>query len=285
MPKENNTKDFHDDYSEEKTEFEKKFALFADMISHSRRMTVLTGAGVSTLSGIPDFRGAHGVYTDPWAGISVEEIISMTFFRKNPDIFYKWACDVWYRLDEYEPNIVHRAIAALEDAGKIQGVFTQNIDMLHQKAGSRHVWELHGSPEKHYCMKCGAEYSYAEIAPVVKRGETPHCRHCGGIVKPRIVFYEEALPSGVVSAADKAFRETDLCVVFGSSLSVYPVAYYPAMAKSNGARVVFVNAQNAYNYADGFFDLLFRDLRQTSEALLRVFGKDGTGPREGRLGK
>ncbi len=265
-------KDFNDDYSEKKEIFDAKFEKLKELIEKSRKMTVLTGAGVSTLSGIPDFRGQHGVYTDPWMGMPVEEIISLSFFKTHPDVFYKWAKDVWYCLDDYDANIVHKVIAKLEKKGKIEGVFTQNIDMLHQKAGSVNVWELHGSPEYHYCTECGKIYSYSEVAPVVKRGETPHCTACGGVIKPKIVFYEEALPNDVLKIANKAFCSSDLCIVLGSSLTVYPVASYPRIVLNSGGDVVYVNAQDSPAYDDSVFSLRFYDLRQFSEALDAYLG-------------
>ena len=260
-------KSFNDDYSEKKEIFDAKFERFKKLLDGSKRMTVLTGAGVSTLSGIPDFRGQHGVYTDPWMGLPVEEIISLTFFRKNPDIFYKWAKDVWYCLEDYEPNIVHKVVAKLEEKGKTEGVFSQNIDMLHQRAGSRHVYELHGSPEYSYCTECGKSYPYSEMSPIVRRGEVPLCAACGGVIKPNIVFYEESLPQDVLRIANKAFCNTDLCLVLGSSLTVYPVASYPRMAINSGVKVVYVNAQDCTSYNAFDFELHFKDLKQFSEAL------------------
>ena len=132
-------KGFNDSYAEKEEVFKPKFEKLIELIEKSRHMTVFTGAGVSTLSGIPDFRGKHGVYNDPWQGMEVEDIISMTFFRREPGIFYKWAKDVWYRLEEYEPNIVHKTLALMQEKGLLRSVYTQNIDMLHQRAGSKNV--------------------------------------------------------------------------------------------------------------------------------------------------
>ena len=261
----------NDDYSEQRDVFDKKFRHLTELIEKSRNMTVFTGAGVSTLSGIPDFRGQHGVYTDPWMGLDVEEIISMSFFGSKPDIFYKWAKDVWYRLDEYQPNVVHRVIAKLEKKGIIGGVYTQNIDMLHQKAGSKNVYEVHGSPQFHYCTKCNETYTYKEIAPLVLKEELPKCKKCGGVIKPKIVFYEEALPSDILSKAFKDFSKTDLCLVAGSSLTVQPAASFPQIARQTGAKVIIVNAQDTYQ--DSSAEICFRDLKQTFEALDKWLGE------------
>lgn len=262
---------FNDDYSEEKSVFDVKIKELIELIENSRRMTVFTGAGVSTLSGIPDFRGQHGVYTDPWMGLDVEQIISMSFFRRKPDIFYKWAKDVWYRLEDYEPNVVHRVIAKLEKKGYLAGVYTQNIDMLHQKAGSKNVFEVHGSPQFHYCTKCNRQYLYEDIAPQVIRDELPVCPKCGGIIKPKIVFYEEALPSDILNRAFSDFSQTDFCLVAGSSLTVQPAASFPVIARQNGAKVVIVNAQETYQDCDA--KLHFDDLKQTFEALDNWLGE------------
>ena len=257
--------DFNDSYAEEKEVFDKKFAELVKLIEKSHRMTVFTGAGVSTLSGIPDFRGKHGVYNDPWQGMDVEEIISMTFFRREPGIFYKWAKDVWYRLEDYEPNIVHRTLARMQKMKLLDSVYTQNIDMLHQKAGSPSVYEVHGSPQYHHCTRCGARYGYKEIAPIVLRDEVPLCRKCGGVVKPDIIFYEESLNESVLNRAWEDFSRSDLCLVLGSSLTVQPAASLPMLARRNGADIVIVNAQPTPQ--DSSATLLFRDLKQMFEAL------------------
>lgn len=233
---------------------------FIELIKQSKRMTVFTGAGVSTMSGIPDFRGPHGVYSDPWHGMDVEDIISIDFFRKDPKTFYAWAKDVWYRLENYEPNVVHRMCALLEKKGYIKGVFTQNIDMLHQKAGSAHVRELHGSPEVSHCTKCGATFPYKDIAPVVLKDEVPKCPKCGGVIKPDIVFYGEALNGRILDLAQEEFSHTDLCLVMGSSLTVQPAASLPLIASYSGGKVVIINAQPTAQ--DGNAVLKFDDLEE-----------------------
>lgn len=255
---------FSDSYAEPSETFEPKFRELVKLIEGSRHMTVFTGAGVSTLSGIPDFRGKHGVYTDPWQGMDVEDIISLDFFAREPGIFYKWAKDVWYRLEDYEPNIVHKTIAQLQEKGFLESVYTQNIDMLHQRAGSSNVFEIHGSPAHHHCTRCHAHYTYQEIAPKVLSDELPIC-HCGGVIKPDIIFYGENLDEDVLDRAWRDFSNTDLCLVLGSSLVVQPAASLPVLAKRNGADVVIVNAQPTMQ--DRNATLLFSDLLQTFHAL------------------
>ncbi|MFC2821743.1 MAG: NAD-dependent protein deacylase [Sphaerochaeta sp.] len=258
-------KSFDDSYAEKEEVFRPKFEKLVSLIEKSGHMTVFTGAGVSTLSGIPDFRGKHGVYNDPWQGMDVEYIISLGFFRRRPDIFYKWAKDVWYRLEDYEPNIVHTTLALMQKQGILKSIYTQNIDMLHQRAGSANVYEIHGSPEFHHCVKCGAKYKYGEIAPVVLKDEIPLCSGCGGVVKPDIIFYGESLNEEILERAWADFSSSDLCLVLGSSLTVQPAASLPALARANGADIVIVNAQETAQ--DKTAALLFSDLLQTFGAL------------------
>lgn len=251
---------------ERETLFNKKLELLVNEISKTDKIAVFTGAGVSTLSGIPDFKGKHGVYNSPWLGYSVEEILSINFFRRNPEIFYKWAMDIWFNLESYEPNIVHNTLAKMEESGLLKlGVFTQNIDFLHQRAGSKNVFELHGSNRHLYCTTCNAFYTYEEIAPIVKGGKVPRCTSCDGIIKPDIVFYGESLNATVLKAAEVAFSSADLVLVLGSSLTVYPAASFPLLAKSHGGKLVIVNAQKTQY--DNLAYLCFSDLEQTFTAL------------------
>lgn len=232
---------------------------FKELIANSRRMVVFTGAGVSTMSGIPDFRSAHGAYAEPWQGMDVEDILSIDFFKRSPDIFYAWARDVWYRLDEYEPNIVHRVVAELEMKGYIEDVWTQNIDMLHQKAGSKVVHEVHGSPAHHHCIRCNAFRSYEDVAPEVLAGKVPLCKRCGGTVKPDIVFYGENLDMQQLVMAREEFSSADLCVVMGSSLVVQPAASFPVLTYRGGGKLAIINAQQTP--LDAYATLKFPDLK------------------------
>ncbi|AEC01714.1 Sir2 family NAD-dependent protein deacetylase [Parasphaerochaeta coccoides] len=229
-----------------------------ELIASSHRMVIFTGAGVSTMSGIPDFRGTHGAYSDAWHGMDVEDILSIDFFKRSPEIFYAWARDVWYRLDEYEPTIVHRVVAELEAKGYIKDVWTQNIDMLHQKAGSRVVHEIHGSPARHHCIQCNAFRSYDEVVPEVLAGKVPLCKRCGGVVKPDIIFYGENLDAQQLMMAREEFFHVDLCVVMGSSLVVQPAASFPLLSCRGGGKLVIVNAQPTP--LDAYAFLRFPDL-------------------------
>lgn len=255
-----------DNYSESIEVFNPKFEKLCELLEKSARPCVFTGAGVSTLSGIPDFRGPHGVYSDPWMGMDVEEIISLSFFRKSPDIFYKWAKDVWYHLEDYQPNIVHNVLARMK-----LPVYTQNIDMLHQRAGSENVYEVHGSARIHHCTKCNKTFTYEEIAPIVRAEQVPICPACNGVIKPDIIFYEENLNETVLRQAWSDFSDCNLCLCLGSSLTVQPAASFPEIARQGGAKLVIVNAQSTYE--DYYADLRFSDLKQVFEALNKWLDK------------
>ena len=216
----------------------------AELIGDARRIVAFTGAGVSTLSGIRDFRGRNGVYNRLWHGRQVEEILSLDCFMRTPELFYEWAREFVYRLDDYAPGAMHTALVHLERIGKLGGgIYTQNIDMLHQKAGSRRVYEIHGSPAAHRCLECGHSVSYAEAAPLVMAGKVPRCPKCGGTVKPDIVFYGENLNEELLERGFDEFAECDLALVMGSSLTVYPAAALPEAAVRNGKKIVVINEQ------------------------------------------
>lgn len=253
------------EFCENAEQFAPKVEQLETMIKNARRCCVFTGAGVSTLSGIPDFRGAHGVYTDPWHGMDVEEILSIDFFQKNPDIFYQWAKDVWYKVDLYKPTIVHTTLAKMEKKGYLQSLYTQNIDMLHERAGSKAVYDVHGSVAHHHCTRCGKAFSYRQVADVVLSGKVPYCDKCGGVVKPDIVFYGEALDNYILSRAYEEFSHTDLCIVLGSSLTVQPAASFPYYAVQHDAPLVIVNAQSTTE--DSWATLRFKDLEQVFSTL------------------
>lgn len=251
--------------AEPKDLFQAKFSELTDLIEASSSTVAFTGAGVSTLSGIPDFRSAGGVYSSQWEGYDVEEVLSISFFRKHPDLFYKWGKEFLYSLEQYPPSIIHNSFATLEEQGLLAGLFTQNIDLLHTKAGSKRLWEIHGSAAVHYCPKCGARYTYDEVAPTVHKDEVPRCTKCATVVRPDIVFYGEGLSSEVLSTSVDMFSNADLCIVLGSSLVVQPAASLPAYTVRGGGKVVLVNAQPT-TY-DQVATLLFTDLQQVGDAL------------------
>ena len=189
------------------------------MIDESRRIVFFGGAGVSTESGIPDFRSVDGLYHQQYEW-PPEEILSHTFFERRPEEFFRFYRAKMLPLDA-EPNAAHRKLAELEQAGRLQAVVTQNIDGLHQKAGSQRVYELHGSVWRNHCVRCGAFYPPEAIRDDAR--PVPLCT-CGGRIKPDVVLYEEGLDDDVVSGALHAIRTADLMIVAGTSLTVYPAA-------------------------------------------------------------
>lgn len=206
------------------------------MIEASDNIVFFGGAGVSTESGIPDFRSETGIYnTVHKYGCSPEQILSHTFFMRKPEIFYDfYKSTMVYR--EAEPNEAHKALAKLEKIGKLKAVVTQNIDGLHQKAGSEKVYELHGTIMKNYCMKCGKFY---DLDYVMASEGVPRCEKCGGMVKPDVVLYEEGLDDTTISKSVRAIAEADVLIIGGTSLNVYPAAgfinYY------HGNKLVLIN--------------------------------------------
>lgn len=188
------------------------------IIDESSRIVFFGGAGVSTESGIPDFRSADGIYHQKYQ-YSPEQVVSHTFFMRYPEVFYEFYKDKMMALDA-KPNAAHLKIAELEKAGRLTAVVTQNIDGLHQAAGSRCVYELHGSIHRNYCMKCGKFYD----AQYVKSQEgVPRCE-CGGMIKPDVVLYEEGLDQEVIQGAVRAISQADTLMIGGTSLVVYPAA-------------------------------------------------------------
>ena len=202
-------------------------------VQESKRIVFFGGAGVSTESGIPDFRSVDGLYNQKF-DYPPETIISHSFFLKNTEYFFRFYREKMLPLG-FSPNITHKKLAQWEEAGKLSAVITQNIDGLHQKAGSHRVLELHGSVLRNYCMKCHKSYS----AEYVKNSQGICRCDCGGIVKPDVVLYEESLDSQVLEKSIYAITQCDLLIVGGTSLTVYPAAgllrYYP------GHRLVLIN--------------------------------------------
>lgn len=189
------------------------------IIDDSENIVFFGGAGVSTESGIPDFRSVDGLYNQKY-DYPPEEILSHTFFCNHTDYFYNFYRDKLICTDA-EPNPAHLKLAELEKSGKLSAVVTQNIDGLHQKAGSKTVFELHGSTLRNYCTKCGKFFDVDYIAD--SKG-VPKCDKCGGLVKPDVVLYEEGLDNNTVNGAVNAISNADCLIVAGTSLTVYPAA-------------------------------------------------------------
>ena len=215
---------------------DEKIGMFHNLLKESGNIVFFGGAGVSTESGIPDFRSATGLYS--WrlsAHVSPEELVSHTFFERCPEEFFDF-----YRKRliymEAKPNDCHKALVDLERMGKLKAVITQNIDGLHQEAGSSHVLELHGSVRRNYCMGCHALY---DAKFMQAREGVPHCTRCGATVKPDVVLYEESLDMDVLDAAVRAISAADMLIVGGTSLIVYPAA--GLLRYFNGDRLVLIN--------------------------------------------
>lgn len=209
--------------NETETKLEEKIKNFQKIYDNSDSIVFFGGAGVSTESGIPDFRSQDGLYSQQWK-YPPETIISRSFFDANPVEFYRF-----YRekliIKNIEPNTAHFQLAKMEEKGKLKAVVTQNIDGLHQKAGSKNVFELHGSTLRNFCMDCGAEYGIDFIAESENSPDKlPRCAKCGGLVKPDVVLYEESLDQNVINGAVNAIKNADTLIIGGTSLVVYPAA-------------------------------------------------------------
>ena len=212
---------------------EEQLATLQQWIDDSRSIVFFGGAGVSTESGIKDFRSVDGLYSQRYRW-PPEEILSRTFFDRDPEEFYRFYRDKMLCL-EAKPNAAHRKLAELESAGRLRSVVTQNIDGLHQLAGSRRVWELHGSVHRNYCIRCRRPYSVESI----KEGQgVPTCS-CGGTIKPDVVLYEEGLDSATIEGAVADLRAADLLIIGGTSLAVYPAA--GLINYFRGKRLVLIN--------------------------------------------
>jgi len=212
---------------------EEKIEEFKKMIKESNNIVFFGGAGVSTESGIPDFRSKNGLYNQKYK-YPPEEILSHTFFMTHTEEFFEFYKAKMNSL-KYQPNTTHKKLAELEKEGKLKAIITQNIDGLHQKAGSKNVLELHGSVMHNYCMKCGKEYSAEYVFNSVG---VPKCK-CGGIIKPDVVLYEESLNEETLEKAVEAIEEADVFIVGGTSLTVYPAAGLIRFYKGN--KLVLIN--------------------------------------------
>lgn len=220
------------------------------IIDEASHIVFFTGAGVSTGSGIPDFRSQDGLYNQKY-DVPPEEIISHHYFVQNPEGFYRFYKDRMIYPDA-KPNSVHRFIAECEKKHKSLGVVTQNIDGLHQLAGSKNVYELHGSVLRNYCEDCCAFYP---VETIIESDGIPHCPKCGGIIKPDVVLYEEGLSDAVVNGAVAAIQSADVLIVLGTSLVVYPAA--GLLRFFGGKHLVLIN-RDATPY-DKAADLVIND--------------------------
>jgi NAD-dependent deacetylase len=206
-------------------------------IRNAEHCVIFTGAGVSTLSGIRDFRGKSGIYNE----YDADRLFSIDYFRQDPSYYYTHARNFIYDLDEKHPSLVHIECARLEQQGCVKALITQNIDLLHQKAGSKKVIEIHGSPMYHTCLQCHTQFTFAEISTIVRQGKVPSCEKCGGVVKPNITFFGEMLDMMALDEAIAESRRADLMLILGSSLVVQPAASLPVYTLDCGGQLIIIN--------------------------------------------
>lgn len=213
----------------------------ARIVSEARRGVALTGAGISTESGIPDFRSPGGL----WDQFNPVSAGTLSRFEASPEAFYQMALEVGPTLLSARPNAAHKALVKLERRGHLTGIITQNIDNLHQRAGSRSVAEIHGSIMECTCTRCQILFPVDVLVEkaLVKKEIPPRCDECGGLLKPNVVLFGEGLPPAAVDRAERWVRECDVFLVAGSSLTVSPVNMLPVLAKNHGARVIILNLE------------------------------------------
>jgi NAD-dependent deacetylase len=216
----------------------------AELLREARHAIVLTGAGLSTPSGIPDFRSEG---TGLWSRDEPLEVASMLTFRTHPERFFEWFRSLAAQMIYAQPNPAHFALARLEERGRLQAVITQNVDMLHQKAGSKHVLEMHGTLRTLSCTQCYQKYGYEGFIQVfVDEGAIPRCPGCSSVLKPDVILFGEQLPQRTIYEAQQEARKCDLVMVIGSSLEVLPVAGLPMQAIDHGAHLIIINNSPTY---------------------------------------
>lgn len=229
-----------------------KYEALKQIIDEAKSIVVFTGAGISTASGIPDFRSADGIYNQKTnTNFRPEEIISHTFFMSHTDLFYDFYKEKMC-YPNAKPNLAHKYFASLEKKGKNVTVVTQNIDGLHQEAGSNRVYELHGSIHRNYCERCGRLFG---LKYVLNADGVPMCDKCGGLIKPDVVLYEEPLDENTIQLAISAIMTCDTLIIVGTSLTVYPAAGFVRYFR--GKNLVVINKQST-NY-DNMCDLVINE--------------------------
>ena len=211
--------------------------LLAALIRERQPCVVLTGAGVSTESGIPDFRSPTGI----WAEFDPLEYASLDAFRADPGKVWRFYAPRFAMLTDAEPNAAHRVLAELERRGLVRAVVTQNIDLLHRRAGSREVIEVHGSISSSSCLACGASYPLEAVVEQLEGRDAPVCVQCGDVLKPDVVFFGELLPEAAIDRAYALAGDAELLLVVGSALEVWPVAELPLVTQRAGGAVAIVN--------------------------------------------
>ena len=216
----------------------------ADLFRQSKHAVVLTGAGFSTPSGIPDFRSTG---TGLWSSAEPMDVASLNTFRAAPERFFQWFRPLAHQIFDAQPNPAHCALAELENAGRLDAIITQNIDCLHQKAGSQNIIEMHGSMQTLTCTQCYHQVDAGlYLVSFAEKGEIPHCPKCAQILKPDVILFGEQLPQIAWFKAQREARQCDLMLVAGSSLEVLPVAGLPMQALDRGAHLIIINNTQTY---------------------------------------
>jgi NAD-dependent deacetylase len=227
----------------------------AVLIRKAERAVVLTGAGISTPSGIPDFRSEG---TGLWSRDEPMEVASLITFRTAPERFFHWFQPLASQIFNAQPNAAHLALAEFEHSGRLRTIITQNIDGLHQKAGSQHVVEMHGTLRTLSCTNCFEQFAANPyLPPFIETGKIPQCLNCNGILKPDVILFGEQLPQSAWVEAQGAARQCDLMIIAGSSLEVLPVAGLPMQALDRGAHLIIIN--NTPTYLNARADVILMD--------------------------
>lgn len=243
-------------------DFNEQIKTLKDMIEESHTIAFFTGAGISTLSGIPDFRSKNGLYSNRYHGKKPEKILHIKYFNKHPEEFY-----AFYRekllIDNTDPNVIHLFISELQQLGKDVTVVTQNIDGLHEKAGSLKIHNLHGTIHKNYCVDCKKEY---DIDYIKQTDGIPYCKECGGIIRPAITFYGEFLDKETFKQARLDTKNADLLIVLGTSLVVYPAS--EIVSHFRGKHLVIINKKRTkFNHQANL--VIQEDFAKVFNALLK----------------
>ncbi len=236
----------------------------AELLAQARRVLALTGAGISTASGIPDFRSEG---TGLWSRDEPLEVASLHTFRTAPEKFFGWFRPLAQQICAALPNPAHLALAKLQKAGRIHSIVTQNIDSLHQKAGAENILEIHGTLATLSCTQCYARTASGEfLAAFIENGNLPHCPQCGALLKPDVILFGEQLPQAVWRQAQQEARLCDLVLVAGSSLEVLPIAGLPMQALEAGAHLIIIN--NSPTYLNARADVvILQDVAQALPAI------------------
>ena len=233
-----------------------------EMIDRAKHIVFFGGAGVSTASGIPDFTGEDGLYRQRYGELTPEMMLSQSFFYLHPDRFYAFYREHMLH-PQAQPNAAHRKLYALERAGKLAGLITQNIDGLHRQAGNRYVYELHGSVHENRCIECGRLY---DLDYILHTEGVPRCRDCGGVVKPSVVLYGEGLDPYVTTGACREISRCDLLLVAGTSLTVEPAASMLSYFRGGSRKMTVINRESTP--ADGRADLVLHgDIEEIMDAI------------------